>query len=473
MPDTANTSRYRFILNPMGSAGDVHPYLGIATRLIARGHDVIMMTDGSFRSVTERLGIPFEAVGIQVDWQDVGKDHKLRTQGAAWKESIGWAAINPMRQTYVKLKELNEPGRTCVVSPVWSFAARLAGESLGMQHANCVINSMVLRSAYRSPLTPLMYLPDWMPRWMKRYEYWWADRLFIDPVLKPELNRFRKELGLRPVSRLMHRWWFSPDLVLGLFHDWFTPPQPDWPKKVTIVGHPRWDPTGDQSHAEAAIAFAKSGTLPVLFVPGSVGPGGIDFFRLAAEACQTLGLRAIFLDRNRQYIPDSLPEAIRHFDYVPLKDLAPHCAAMVHSGCAGTLHHAMAAGIGHVVCPRVNDQFDNAARLHRLGLSANISAKKLSAQTITAALQTITTDASLKSRAQSIALKLQQSNPLEDICNHLEQLMHAQTSQHNTIFPSVTFPTSDTISPLALTFEAQLPSPLEAEGPEVRGKRAE
>lgn len=407
----------------MGSAGDVHPYLGIATQLIARGHEVILVTDGSFREVAQRLEIPFESVGIQVDWNDVGRDLKLRTQGAAWKESMGWAAINPMRQTYALLQTLNDPGRTCVVSPVWSFAARLAGETLGMRHANCVINSMVLRSAYHSPVTPLMYLPDWMPRWMKRYEYWWADRLFIDPVLKPELNRFRAELGLRPVSRLMHRWWFSRHLILGLFDDWFTPSQPDWPPHVNIVGHPRWDPPGNQLSSSEAIAFAKSGNAPVLFVPGSVGPGGAEFFQFAVSACQSLGMRAIFLDRNQQYVPATLPESIRHFDYVPLKELSTHCCAIVHSGCAGTMNHGLAAGIGHVVCPRVNDQFDNAARLMRLGVATSIRSKMLSTQSMTDALQEVTTNGGINHQAATIAQKIQSSNPLNEICDQLVQLM--------------------------------------------------
>ena len=38
------------------------------------------------------------------------------------------------------------------------------------------------------------------------------------------------DLGLPPVKRIFNRWLYEADLVLGLFPDWFGPPQPDWPE---------------------------------------------------------------------------------------------------------------------------------------------------------------------------------------------------------------------------------------------------
>ena len=48
----------RFILTPVGSAGDVHPFVGIGRALKARGHEVIVLTAGPFGEVVQKAGWP-------------------------------------------------------------------------------------------------------------------------------------------------------------------------------------------------------------------------------------------------------------------------------------------------------------------------------------------------------------------------------------------------------------------------------
>ena len=58
----------------------------------------------------------------------------------------------------------------------------------------------------------------------------------IDSELAPELNAFRRELGLAPVRRIFGGYIRSPQLVLGLFDNWFAPTQPDWPSNLHLTG---------------------------------------------------------------------------------------------------------------------------------------------------------------------------------------------------------------------------------------------
>ena len=59
-------------------------------------------------------------------------------------------------------------------------------------------------------------------------------------LIARSLNRFRSDLGLRPVRRLF-RWWLSPARVIGLFPDWYAAPQPDWPPQLRLAGFGRFD----------------------------------------------------------------------------------------------------------------------------------------------------------------------------------------------------------------------------------------
>ena len=50
----------RFVMTPVGSSGDVHPFVGIGRALKVRGHDVIVSTAGPFRDVVERAGLTYD-----------------------------------------------------------------------------------------------------------------------------------------------------------------------------------------------------------------------------------------------------------------------------------------------------------------------------------------------------------------------------------------------------------------------------
>ena len=61
-------------------------------------------------------------------------------------------------------------------------------------------------------------------------------------------------------------------------------------------------------------------------------------------------------------------------DYVPLRRLLPHAAALVHHGGIGTTAEALRAGTPQLVVPLAHDQFDNAARVAALGVGASLRA---------------------------------------------------------------------------------------------------
>ena len=58
-----------------------------------------------------------------------------------------------------------------------------------------------------------------------------------------------------------------------------------------------------------------------------------------------------------------------HVPYAPFSALMPRLRALVHHGGIGTSAQALAAGIPQLVVPFAHDQFDNAARLRRLGVA--------------------------------------------------------------------------------------------------------
>src|SRR5690606_32569035 len=103
---------------------------------------------------------------------------------------------------------------TVVAAQSMALGARLAQEKLGVPLATIHLQPSLLRTVYDMPINGVA-VPNWLPRPAK--QLWWqlVDRLIIDPVLAKEVNTFRAELGLAPITRLFHHWLNSPQRVLG------------------------------------------------------------------------------------------------------------------------------------------------------------------------------------------------------------------------------------------------------------------
>src|SRR5690606_277828 len=107
-----------------------------------------------------------------------------------------------------------------------------------------------------------------------------GERFFIDPVVCPDLNRFREELGLAPVKQIT-RWWHSKWCVICLFPTWYCPPQRDWPANLIQTDFPLWDEPNPNGLPEEVNAFLTSGDPPIVFTPGSSNIFGKQFFETA------------------------------------------------------------------------------------------------------------------------------------------------------------------------------------------------
>ena len=67
----------KFVLVPMGSAGDVHPFVWLGKLLQGRGHEVVMLAQEVIREIPERAGIRIVAVGNKSEQEAVLTDERL------------------------------------------------------------------------------------------------------------------------------------------------------------------------------------------------------------------------------------------------------------------------------------------------------------------------------------------------------------------------------------------------------------
>jgi len=414
---------------PIGSAGDVYPFLGLAQVLARRGHSITVVTNPKFSALVEQQGFEFVPLGTAEDFDRISADPDMWNGFRAFKLIARWAMLNTMRPIYEEIESRYKPGETVVVSQVTAFGARLAQEKLGVPLACLHLQPSVFRSFYETPTLPPMLSGNGVPRWLKRAQFFLADKLVVDPLVLPELNAFRRELQLPPVSRPMKDWWYSPQRNIALFPEWFAPRQPDWPENTVLTGFPNWDPYQDEPLSSDTQKFLSSGSPPIVWTPGSAVQHAREFFVTAVETCLQLGRRGMLLTRHPDQLPPVLPTGVQHFDYVPLRTLMPLAAALVHHGGIGTTSQALAAGRPQLIMPMAHDQPDNAARVTRLGVGAAVPVKRFTGPVVSEVLGRLLKDSSVARACVDVFEKMQHQTPLDQAAGEVEALFGSDTAQ--------------------------------------------
>jgi UDP:flavonoid glycosyltransferase YjiC (YdhE family) len=401
----------KILIVAVGSYGDVLPLVGLGRELHSRGHTVTFFTNGHFANLVQQAGLDFVPIGSTEEYDAVANHPDLWHPHKGWRVIMKRMMSGALQEAYHLLGSHVVPGETVLISSTLGFVARLVQETHQIPNVTVHFSPGVFHSAYQAPRMPGLPLPDWLPVLFKQGVWALIDHLVIDPIFKPKLNRFRRELGLPPVSRIFHNWLHSPDLVLGLFPEWFATPQPDWPPSTVLTGFPLYDEVGDSVLPATIQFFLEAHPHPLVFTPGSANKHGKPFFAEAAKACQEMHRPAIFLTRYPEQLPQPLPPHITHFSYVPLSQLLPYCAALIHHGGIGTCSQALRAGIPQLIQPYAFDQFDNGARVKRLGVGSTILKQAFRSPKIAQDLKDLLTSVKVSTSCQSIKDYFKETNP--------------------------------------------------------------
>ncbi|HSD37078.1 MAG TPA: nucleotide disphospho-sugar-binding domain-containing protein [Rhodocyclaceae bacterium] len=406
------------LIEAVGSAGDVHPFLAIGQALQARGHEVDIVTSVYFAERVAQAGLGFIPVGTREDYQRATAQPDLWHPRRAF--AVVWRASNKqILPVYELLQKHIRPGETVLVGSTLAWSVRFAQEKLGVPAATVHLSPSCILSADAPPRLP--GIGSWfghLPRSWRRVLMDWVDTRVLDGVVRGDMNAMRAQIGLAPVSRVFRQWQHSPQAVICAWPDWFCDTQTDWPANSMTTGFPLWraarKPIAERSEPETPSFprrressgfdeaeltsldsrlrgndgegmrddledFLVAGEAPIGFTPGSAMAFGKPFFERALKACETLGKRALFITPFAEQLPWSMhgtaPEFVHHARYVPFDLLVPRLAAFVHHGGIGTTAQTMAAGVPQMITPFAHDQFDNAGRVERLGCGAQLSAK--------------------------------------------------------------------------------------------------
>ncbi len=385
-------TRKRIILTPIGSLGDLHPFIAVALALRARGFDAVVAGAEEYRSKVEAEGLAFAAIRpsqTQISADSGRAPCQLAADlGKSATAAITGTWITPyIEETYADLLTLMARA-DLLVAASFSIVARLAQAKLGLPSVTLLLSPACFMSTVDPPV--ILEAP-WLPAVHRLLGPRGVKLVFaLGQIRLRRLTRgvsqFRDRLGLPPVrgDEMLSEPLYA-DWVAGLFSPSLAAAPADAPKRASVVGFSFYDSEagGAAGLSQSLARFLAEGPAPLVFGLSSLlNHAAGDFYDKAAAAAQRLGMRAVLLVGAHEEARQQRLASSNVFvaGYAPHSLIFPHAAAVIHHGGVGTVGQAMRAGRPQLVCPYDADQGDNAERLVKLGVARRLDLKRFTVE---------------------------------------------------------------------------------------------
>jgi sterol 3beta-glucosyltransferase len=407
----------RITMVATGSRGDVQPHIALGERLQAHGHTVRLATHASFAALVRDRGLeispiagdPRAALESCAGLEVVEEDRSLIRYVNKFSNLIA----PYISQAVADCLHACEDADVIIVSQLGIVFAYHVAEKL----------KLPLVRAFSYPVSPTRAYPvGFIPTGLhlgSRFNLWshYLSRQLLWLMVRRSMNRVRDEvlnLGPLPLRDPFARMDREHRLLLYSYSPSIFPRMADWGDWIHVTGHwfldraPSWQPPRD------LVDFLESGPPPVYVGFGSM-------ISRSAEETTELVLKALARARQRGVLLTGWGGLQRHpacddvyvVDDTPHDWLFPRMAAVVHHGGAGTTHAGLRAGTPGVVIPFMPDQQFWGRRLHEIGSGARpIPRRELSAMSLAEAIQTVTQDKMMQSRARALGERIRDEDGL-------------------------------------------------------------
>ncbi|MFL6228976.1 MAG: glycosyltransferase [Pyrinomonadaceae bacterium] len=435
----------RIVLATIGSFGDVHPYIALALELQRRGHRPVVATSEMYREKMESAGV--ELHPVRPDDLPTHEEpdrfseflEKFMDQRSGMNEILNRLVLPYLRATYDDLTSAARGADLIVTHPL-TFMGRLVAEKQGIAWASSVLAPASLFSEH-DPLVPPQ-LPAVHGLFKLHPVFFRAAMALGRRQLRPlvnAVNEVRVEEGLPPTdANPILEGQHSPALVLALFSKVLAAPQADYPPNTFTTGfafYDRRDFFGETETERALLDFLDAGEPPIVFALGSTAFWiAKDFYRESIKAAQSLGRRALLLighERNRP--AEALPEGITAFEYAPFGEVLPRAAVIVQHGGVGSTGQALRAGRPQLVVPFSHDQFDNGARVARLGAGRMLPRGNYDARSAARELEKLLREPDYALKAAAAARVVQSEDGARTACDLIEEKMFGMRREREVV----------------------------------------
>lgn len=386
------------LLVTLGSGGDVHPFIAIGQELQARGVPVMLVTNPYFERAVTSAGVPFSPLGTTEEYQQAIAHPDLVHANRSTFHVLEHLVFRQCKPMYVATRRLaRQLGAKLIVRHHIAFAAGWAAEREAIADVSCVLAPVF----WLNPASPAVFgsIPFALPTPLAKLRIA-VSTIAARWIIDGPCNKVRAELELPPRFKQFSTNAHAGAVNLGLWSSALRGPMPGDEPNGRITGPCVVREQGEGVVPEPVERFLAAGDgdpslRPICFTLGtSVAHHAGEFYAMAASICRKLGQRGLFLLGPKADAIAGAADWLRRDErlciagYVPYGHVLPRCRAVVHHGGVGTVHACLAAGVPQVVVAFANDEFDNGARVVKLGVGSTVRASRMTQRRLLACLAT-------------------------------------------------------------------------------------
>lgn len=370
----------RFLFVMWEGGGNVPPQLGLARKLVERGHVVRVLTEPSVEEDVQATGASYASFtkaphrNDRSRGSDFVRDFEAKTQIGAFAAVRDRVLLGPARRyaedTFAEIERF----RPHVLVPDWLLTgAAVAGEAAHVPTALLVHNiNLVPEPGKAAP--GFGFLPAKSALGRAR------DRLFVRMFLAlfnrglPALNGARAALGLEPLAHILDH-MDRPDRFLCLYSEGFDLPADRHPPQLRYVGPILEEPAWAEPWTSP---WAEDDERPLVVISMSTTYMSQErALRRCVEAVAEMPVRAL-VTVGPALDPSVLPasERVQVVRSAPHDAVFPDASAIVTHAGMGTVTRALAHGLPLVCMPMGRDQDDIAARVRWHGAGIRLGRKQ-------------------------------------------------------------------------------------------------
>ncbi|MBP0491166.1 glycosyltransferase [Pararoseomonas indoligenes] len=348
----------RVLIATFGSRGDIRPHVLLARTLMARGHEVTLLTNEEFQNYCRNLGV--EPVLISTPF---GRHLGARPAGSPRPSLSGFLrdANAFVTDAFRQCHGLIRGADLVVYNASAFFCAELAREQ-GKPAIHVALQPLL--PSCRAPLSLLSGAGCGSLSTRLSHQAMRALPLLLRSGIREGRRRTGAGARLRPWTNPLTTGLHYADQVLAFSESLVADPG-DWPGRKTQTGF--WFDKAPPAPLSAEVRqFLGAGPPPVYVGFGSMVWRSRKNARLVIEALRLFEGRVV-LGPAIARTEDDLPPNVLRLGFHDHAALFPHMAAAIHHGGAGTTAEGLRHGLPTAVFPVIGDQGFWGAQVARLG----------------------------------------------------------------------------------------------------------
>lgn len=401
--------------------GNVPPMLGLAKRMIDRGHKAIVISDPCNEPEARAAGcdfFPYTTAPHRYNKSaesTVLRDYEAGNTIKGFRMFLDHIACGPALQYAQDVLSVLD---TCKVDVVVVnealFGGCFAAEVAKLPYV------MVIPGTCSFP-APGMPPPGMLPqRGLVGKLFDKMSSIIFKRLIAyglPSFNKARTQLGLQPVSDIIEYTYSFPHRLLVMTSPDFEFPA-TFPANVRITGPILDDPFASDTGQNSLPETNERKLILVGFSTTYQDQAGI--LQNIIEAIGQLPYKALVtLGPAMEVGLKNTPPNVMVRSFLPHSEVLPQCAAVITHAGHGTVIRSLAFGVPLICIPMGRDQTANAARVVYRGVGVRLN-KKAGVRKIAKTIRNVVEHPGYQSKAKELSVKIREHSRWQKACEELE-----------------------------------------------------